>query len=492
MLRNLTYLLLLSLLSLSGISQAGIYTEGDIELQDMFIEAQLEKHKNNTDAQIALLKEVTRRDKSAHAAYYELSRAYFLKEDNEAAEANIRKAIQLDPGNEWYHIQLIDVYEAQGNFKKAIDANNALIQLFPDNMEYIERLAFYHLKTKNVKAAIDNLLKIQNRKGIQESISKKIFNIYDKEGETDKAIEALETLSSAYPGNVRFMNNLAGYLLDKNQKEKALEIYEHSLEIDPDNSVAHLALSREKSSNNSDSGLNTIAELIDNNSVALDDIIQELVPYMANMSRDGAQTEQLVNLSEKLIERFPNEAKTMSVRADILFYSGQIVQSEKLYESAVRTDDSKFTLWDQWLLNLWELGNYTKMMDVAMDAIDLFPNQVNAYFFYSVAAFKRNDKHEALDYLAEAKLIAGKNENFQTAHFILDNWMNLDKLDNSSFISSMNEVKEINIYNPMLFDILGEIYLHLNLPEKTREYWRKAINFGADKVRIEQKMGNLN
>jgi len=105
-----------SAISLSG--QAGMYSESDIELQDLFIESHLEKQKANYNKQIELLKELVRRDRSAHIAYYEMARAYFQMENSALAESMLSKALKLDASNECYLSLMVEVQESQKNMQQ--------------------------------------------------------------------------------------------------------------------------------------------------------------------------------------------------------------------------------------------------------------------------------------------------------------------------------------------------------------------------------------
>ena len=478
-------------LATSG-AQVGIYSENDIKLQDIYIEAQLEKHKKNYDKQIELLREVIRRSDDEHAAYYEIARAYMAKNDLEEAEKYALQANEIEPANEWYLVLLVDIYEQASYWEKAIDYCQKLLEAYPQNTVHIERLAYNQLKAKKDVLAINNLKKIEQIEGVQEDLSRKIFEIHDNKGRFLKAAETLEELSDAYPTNVRYLNNWAGYLYEHGYKDKALEVYNRVLKLDDDNSTALLAISREKEVENPQSKLFTIKDLINKEDVDLDLVIKELVPFVANMSREGQQTDELLSISSSLVEKYPNDAKTNSLRADVLFYSGNIKDSELLYKRAVDLDDSRYSLWDQWMLNLWELENHKKLQQVANDAVDYFPNQVNPLLFLSVALYLQGDKDESNYYIEEAKLVAGNNKSYDAAIFIIENWMS-EKLTNlENFNTKLASFTLTDIYNPMLYEMIGDIFYKLADPVRTKDFWNKAVNFGADKNRIQHKIGQLN
>lgn len=480
-----------SAISLSG--QAGMYSESDIELQDLFIESHLEKQKANYNKQIELLKELVRRDRSAHIAYYEMARAYFQMENSALAESMLSKALKIDASNECYLSLMVEVQESQKKYAAAVGTATTLVKNFPDKQEYHFMLAKNHLSNGQSDEAIKTLLNFQNLTGLTEEISKRIFKIYDSKGKISEAIYTLKALSEKYPGNTRFLSNLAGYLLENGKKSEALRYYERLLQLDPDHPEANLVIAREEGPLNTSQGeLSAIEAMIANENISLDDIIKELMPYMSNMDREGEQTEKLKNISLQLLEKYPSEAKTHAVRADILFYSGSISDSEQLYQKAIELDNSKYTLWDQWLINLWELENYNKMMLKSEEAIDFFPNQFYAWFYYALALQMIDNTEDAQEYLFEAKLIAGNKQNFKNACTILESWLDLKTIGSAERLSELSSLNLSQVYSPVLFDLLGEIYYSAGDAGKSKMFWNRAVEFGADEERINRKLGSLN
>lgn len=473
-------------------AQAGIYSENDIQLQDIYIEAQLEKQKGNYDRQIDLLEEVIRRERSSHAAYFELSRAYAAKENYELAIKNIRKALQYEPGNQWYLNHKAFVLEKDNQYLKAADTYAELILLEPKREENYFRQALMYLQSNKSNEAINCLKQLELIHGIREESSRRIFDIYDKEGNVTKAAETLQSLSEAFPSNTRFKNNLAGYLYENGRKDEALLIYKQVLEIDPANVTANLNIARETALDDKAPALKHLESLLESDNIGLDELLKELIPFISNMSREGQQTDQLLRLSERLLDKFPREAKSCALRADVLFYAGRFEESEQMYEKAVLLDDSNYTLWDQWILNLWELEAYRKMESKALEAVDLFPNKVNAYLLYTVALYLNDQIADASDYLNETRLIAGRNENFTDAIKLINLWMDSEAATSEELNSGIESIDENNLYNAMLLEFAGDIYYKLSDPARTRYFWKKAIAFGANETRINQKIATLN
>jgi len=61
---------------------------------------------------------VLKRDKTNHAAAYELARIYDVLEKNGKAVASIKMAVNWDGQNPWYKMFLADMYDKTGKFKE--------------------------------------------------------------------------------------------------------------------------------------------------------------------------------------------------------------------------------------------------------------------------------------------------------------------------------------------------------------------------------------
>ena len=132
-----------------------------------------------------------------------------------------------------------------------------------------------------------------------------------------------------------------------------------------------------------------------------------------------------------------------------------MVASEKAYAKAIKLDDTKYTLWDQWMVNLWQNSNFKKLETVSYDALDYFPNQVNAFILHALALQQNKKVDEAKGYLNEAKFISGKNSVLSDAVTLAQLWSNKDKNNKNEVIPFVNKIQ---------VDSISVSYTHLTLP----------------------------
>lgn len=479
-------IIILSLLGITNLLQAqpGMYQESEIEYQTIFFEAQEAKYKGDTDKQIELLGKLIKRDKSNGAIYSELARTYLSLANLEMAQKNALKAHELDPQKEWYLLTLAEIYEDSNQQAAAVSCYNKLKIINPRNPTIYHKLAQLLLHEKKPEEAVANLEQLQLEQGIGEETSRRIFNIHKTTGNTKKAISALNRLITAYPDNTRYLANLASYYMEQDEQSKAEELYKQILSIEPNHPKANLVLAKKDlAKNNSDSQLTALRPIIDNQNLDIDDKIKELMPYLTTMKKGDANSKELMALSNRLVELYPEEAKAYSIRGDVHFYQGEFSISENDYKKAISLDDRKYTLWSQYLQNLWELEKLSEMKSISEEAIDLYPNKVSAFLYHAISQSK--NPSEAAAYVDEAQLIAGNNSVLRSQISITKNWLANEKI-------SAELLKDINlktITEPIFFELAGDLYQRTGNTEMATKLYSQAINLGADENRINKKAG---
>ncbi len=463
--------------------QPGIYTESDMEFQDMFFEAQLAKYKGDADGQIEALNKVIKRDKDSHAAYYELSKAYKSKADYELAEKYAKKANALSNDNEWYLLNLADILELRNEYSQAITVYQNLGKVSPQNPVIYHRLALLQLKSGKDQEAAQTLEALQQKNGVDEETSRRIFDIYRDNGNQKKAIETLRNLIAAIPDNTRLMNNLASYYMESGQEKEAQKIYDQILQLDPKDPNASMAIAkRSVGAGNKDSNLSSLIPLIENVDLPLDNKIQELMPYLSTMKKTGQTTNDLEAISEKLISLYPNEAKAYALKGDVLFYQGKYKTSESSFKKAIELDDRNYALWSQYMQCLWELEKFSELQAVSEEAVDLYPNKVTAFLFHAIS-LKKSDPQAAQDFATEAKFIAGSNKSLTDRVSVVNHWISNKKI-------SQDELSALDYQSfgeSLYLELAGDLYASID-KKTAQKLWKQAIEQGANPNRLQKKI----
>jgi len=432
----------LSLLSYAGISQPGLYTEDAIQDQDKFLKAKNLVLMGKLDQAEEIYLSLSKSNKRNDVVMYELSRLYHNKEDGENASRYIKKAIQINPSNQWYHRLQGSYLEKEELYDQALKCYSKLIELDPQNLSFLSKHAQLATKALDDQTAIASYNRIEAITGISEKISKKKFKIQSRMGETDAAVNELNRLVTAFPQTVRYRNNMASYLLEIGKEKEALASYAEVLRIDPEDPIALIAISAKNASDQPDSNRSlssAISQIISNPAINIDKKIAELLPMVTDLENMGdVQQQEVMGLIDQLSEIHPDDAKSHAIYGDALLAVGDEPKAIAEYQKAISITKNVFPIWEQLLYAQESQKLYEDLQQTAEEALDYYPNQPLCYYFMGTATariiqpqlskeelflrgIKEGDHNkaakaayeESVSYLEEALLMTGNNESLQ-------------------------------------------------------------------------------
>ena len=139
-----------------------------------------------------------------------LAQKFFLKKDFVAAEANLRKILELDPKDVNVHGDLGDLFGSMGDFAKA-------------------EKEFATIKEKTSGAPIAFM---------------KLADLFERQGQKDKALRELRAGYEKNPQSAEIMAQLVQYHVKQGEVGAAIKICQERIQKDPKDAVAHNLLGR--------------------------------------------------------------------------------------------------------------------------------------------------------------------------------------------------------------------------------------------------------
>jgi tetratricopeptide (TPR) repeat protein len=416
---NLTIITILALLiSLQGFAQPDRLSEKEVELQQLLIDASKEKMLGNYEAAITLLTQVLKQDEQNGVAAFELARIYEATGDMQRAIEYAERSTDADPENIWYHRFLADLYQNANQNTKAAAVFEHIIELEPNVDFNYYRWAFFLVKSGAIKKAIKVYDQLEERSGINEEIIRRKHALFLGTGDFKKAAAELERLTTAFPNDIDYRYLLADFYEQINQAEKAKKVYADILKIDPDNGRAKLALSgAPKETTDDEKYLASLQPAFERADVNIDLKIGKILPLIqkAADTEDERLALAVLQLTKILEEKHPTEAKAYAASADLLYYAGRWEEALAKYKKALELDDTVFLLWEQSMLIYYQTKDYLTLRSFSEEALDFFPNQAIAYYYYGVASNQLGYSNEAIPLLQQAVLMSGKNPDLNNA-----------------------------------------------------------------------------
>ncbi len=469
------------------------YTEEEIQSQDAYMAAQVEIYRERYDKAIPMLLDIYRKDRKNGVVAFDLAKAYEATEDFTEADRYAAIAVRELPDNLWVLLYYGKLMIKMEKFREAANAFIQLSERDPKDDSHIENYAKCLIKLGEQKEAIKVLDDWEKENGIKEQLVRLKFDIYKEQKDRKKAEKELKKLVEAFPFNERYLNNLAQFYLADGKNEKAKELFEKVLTINPNNNKANTGMMAIVSGDKKDGPyLRTLLPLMQKQDIDPSMKVLELIPFVnefAGNPENVALKNALLELSNTLTLIHPDNARCLALRADVLNIAGDKEKAIAQYEKTLAADDKVYNVWLQLMYLLMDTNANEKLSMVAYDAIDYFPNQPESYFFYGVAENEKGNPEEALDYLLEGNMIAAgdvtNKSNMQAeiarSQFLMEEVAQAEKSVETSLELSDNK-------NPFALEVKGDILASKGQNEEAVLHWKKAWELGSKRYSLQQKL----
>ena len=494
--RLLLLALFISRFGFSQIIEGVTYTEDEIAIQDKFVEAKKYALIGRFEKAEEILKLLYNADRKNPAIAMELSKIYSYLEDpyNQAKYAKI--AYENASNNEYVLINYANVCMEQEKYEEAIPVLLKLVSTNKASEAYSDKLATVYLKTNNAEAAIKIYTDLENQIGITENVSRRKYEIYEIRGKNKNALIELENLSNAFPNEILYMHNLASYYNKLGKEDKALEVYKRILNIDINDAAANMAITAASTGEGDDNNyLRSLTPIIENKSIPVDRKILELVPYVDQLNTNYNQelADALIMLSDKITIIHPMEAKSHALHGDILIASNRPKDAAKAYEKTLSINDKIYAVWEGLMEAYTDIKDEQKLLRVATDALDLFPNKPSAYMYYGRANTLTNNFAEAIDILREGIFVAGNDITNKSNMLAELGRAYSGKNDYETASEKITKALELSSNkNGLAHEILGDMLYKKGDTEGAISEWIKAQKNGiqtkslADKIELKK------
>lgn len=401
---SLFFVLLLSSCSLLW-SQAGTLNEEQISAEGLFLAAKQAALLGNTDEAIQQFEAIAKSNPENSVVFFELGRLYHAKEDFNTAIEKLVKAYELEP-QDFYAYFLTDVYESSGRYREGAQLLGQLVRQYPDEVDLYLQQADFLVRGQQADKAIDVYEKLEDQIGINALVTRRKHAIYLQQDDQRKAERELTRLVDAYPDRMEYRHLLAGYYQSQDQQTKLKQVYQDILRISPNDVRAQLAL---QSATPNAASNNELMQLISRPDVDIDLKIGRLLGLVQEVldSGDPAKTAEVTQLAEELQRVHSDEAKAAALLGDMYAIGDRYADAATAYAQALELEESIYTVWEQYLMVLYQDQQLAELRDAGQDAIDIFPNRPLLYVYQALAEASRADYSEANSLLQQAQLMSG-------------------------------------------------------------------------------------
>lgn len=413
-----------------------------------------------------------------------------LLQGKKIAEAEIinEKAVLLEPKNEWYTRQLVDIYKYTRNYKKA---ENLLKNHYKitKNTEVLYELAMIQLMDENPKASLKTFDQYEKIVGINEIVIRQKEQIYLKQGKLSKAIKEVEKLINAFPEKQEYRGALADLYMSAGKEKEALDIYESILKKEPNNGYASFAISDHyRVKNDKAKSLAYLFRGLRSN-VDIKTKLNILTQTIPSNFFEPKHHEVCVQLVDTFMAANSNDPTPYILKGDLLMQEKKVEEARTNYLTATEQQNGGLLSWEQ-VLQCDQIMQRFDLMNVDCKKVnELFPIYAPAYLFRSLSSMQLKDYDDAIYSSLKGVEVADEDEiKAQLLSTLGDaaHYAKKYKLCDSAY----DEALVINPENPYALNNYAYfLSLRMERLEKADSMSRKSMSLDPDNASYQDTYG---
>jgi tetratricopeptide (TPR) repeat protein len=381
--------------------------------QAYLIDAMTEKMRGNYQQAVNLFELSLQHNSQNGAALYNLSGLYDKAGRSIPALELSKRAVQVDPNNQWYLVQLAFLYNRNLLYKESIQTFEKLIKKFPKDVDNYYPYAEVLLKNQEYDKAIETLNDLEKILGFDEQLVFNKYRIFAQMKKYPEALLEIEKLINQNPLEITNYGIAAEIYLEMKQKDKAMEYYQKILAVDPENGMVHLALSDYYHSIGEEiKAQEELKAAFSSTSLDPETKMKILLDfyYRPGDEKFKAEAYELLDLMEKA---HPDDARPFAIYGDFLMNDNRVAEARDKFRMATKFDKDKFVIWNQLLAIELELKDNEALFSESKEAMELFPTQAAFYYFNGYSAIQLKKYKEASESLEAGKAMVLDNKELE-------------------------------------------------------------------------------
>lgn len=336
-------------------------------------------------------------DSTSAAAHAEIAAFYRAMNQTERYVAHYEKAFALDPGNDWYGLQLAGIYQQLKRYPDAIRLLEQLVAKNPDNYELYYTLSLLHTELKQYTQAIEALDRFENSVGISQEISMQKYDLYLNLNQPKPAIKELQKLQKSNPREIRYLLLVGSGWMEIGKTKKARKCFLQALDMEPENGTVRLFLSDYYKAVGDSLAMSEQLHLaLSNPKTELEsklNIFRTLLSTCENRE-DSLQIERYFEL---LLEQHPTAYDLRDLRVRWLLLTQRKDEAVGELRNVLDLNPNQLRIWQDYLgLNLEE-GNQEQIRRICLEALVYFPEEVEFWYYLALTYSMEENHDEALN-----------------------------------------------------------------------------------------------
>ena len=327
----------------------------------------------------------------------ELGTFYSVLQEKEKALEYYKKAVNYDKSNYYYGMLLGNMSKEMNLKQEVVDIYSNLLELYPDKPELHFEMANAYADNGETEKAIEALNELEKRVGASEAIAMNKFSLYSMIDNKEKAFEEIQQIIDKNPGDSRYIILMGDLYMDNNQKDKALSYYEEAKLIDPDYPALILSMvNYYERTGNSEAAQNELSKAITGTIMDVDTKIQLLTRYLGVLQQNSLDLKQANPLFESLFEQHPNNTQLNLIYGNVLSLQGDYSNAVKQFEIFIEDNPDNPGGYEQIIRAALPKEDFVKVREVTTNALKYLPQEPQFYYYLGAVNYQEKKYKEAL------------------------------------------------------------------------------------------------
>ena len=327
----------------------------------------------------------------------ELGTFYSVLQEKEKALEYYKKAVNYDKSNYYYGMLLGNMSKEMNLKQEVVDIYSNLLKLYPDKPELHFEMANAYADNGETEKAIEALNELEKRVGASEALAMNKFSLYSMIDNKEKAFEEIQQIIDKNPGDSRYIILMGDLYMDNNQKDEALSYYEEAKLIDPNYPALILSMvNYYERTGNSEDAQNELSKAITGTIMDVDTKIQLLTRYLGVLQQNSLDLKQANPLFESLFEQHPNNTQLNLIYGNVLSLQGDYSNAVKQFEIFIEDNPDNPGGYEQIIRAALPKEDFVKVREVTTNALKYLPQEPQFYYYLGAVNYQEKKYKEAL------------------------------------------------------------------------------------------------
>lgn len=357
-----------------------------------------EKVVQNQSLAIDYFNQMLQIDAANENACYELAQIYFKKGDLTNARIFVQRAVTIKTDNEWYWLLAGSIYQQQQDYELLNYTLDELIKIAPDKTDYSFDKANALFMMGKTEESLQLYNSLEKKVGLTDQVLQGRQRIYLKNGNINQAAIDLRQLIANNPSDARYYLYLGDLYYSNDMIVEALSVYQEAKNLDSSNPFTRMAIAQIlEAQKKPDEAFEEIKEAFKQSEFNIDQKVKIIIKYF-DLFPNPEALQKAKELAKIVSEAHPSDPKSFALYGDILYQNDDLKNAKVAYENALALNKNTYAIWDQ-LLRIQLYFNDTKgIIANGEEAITLFPNQYELYFYTALAYLQEKKFEPAINY----------------------------------------------------------------------------------------------